>query len=76
MSMTVTATALFAACATIGAIDDPRHSRSAARESAIALSTGIATHPCGWIAAKITLTSGAEIHHPAPAVEHRCPIRS
>ena len=38
---------LLNACATIGAMMDPRHSRKAARTTAMAPSMGIAAHPWG-----------------------------
>src|SRR6185295_16943127 len=43
----VTTMKLLHACATIGAMSDPLHSRNPARTMAIEPSAGTATHPCG-----------------------------
>src|SRR3954463_4636454 len=55
----VVVTKLVRPWATIDAINEPRHSRRAARTMAIAPSVGISVQPWGWIIAKISETSAA-----------------
>ena len=52
---------LFSAWAAMGASNEPRHSRSAAKARAMLPSAGIVVHPCGWMAAKISATTDALI---------------